>query len=244
MRQSSAQTPSAPPGHPVFTRRFAIQAGALGLLGLGVDHLAALRKADAVEKPARHQGRARSVIYIFLSGGLAQLDSFDPKPDAPEGVRGEFRSIATRTPGVHVCEHLPLLAAARESIHENLEDSKLLFKIIQGMFARRVSVKNLSGPVGIAQQIDLAAQYGKWTLVRLVSSISLQLGILNLLPIPILDGGMILFLLIESAFRRDLNQQVKERIYQAAFVFLVVFAVMVLYNDLLKTLPGLAQRLP
>ncbi len=90
--------------HPVFTRRVALQAGAVGLLGLGIDDLAALRAAQ----PSAHP--ARSVIYIFLSGGLSQIDSFDLKPEAPADIRGEFRPIATRTPGVRICEHLPRLA--------------------------------------------------------------------------------------------------------------------------------------
>jgi len=64
--------------------------------------------------------------------------------------------------------------------------------------------------------------------------ISINLGIFNLLPIPILDGGMILFLLVESALRRDLNQQLKERVYQVAFVCILVFAAMVIFNDLSK----------
>jgi len=72
----------------------------------------------------------------------------------------------------------------------------------------------------------------------------LNLGIFNLLPIPILDGGVILLLLVESFMRRDISLRIKERIYQAAFVFLVLFAVMVIYNDLAKTLPGLTGRLP
>lgn len=76
----------------------------MGLLGLGMNHLSALR-AEAAEAP-----RARSVIYIFLSGGLSQLESFDMKPDAPEEIRGEFRPIETSTPGIRICEHLPLLA--------------------------------------------------------------------------------------------------------------------------------------
>ena len=67
--------------------------------------LAALRAASS------NKGKAKACIYIFLSGGLAQHDSFDPKPDAPDGIRGEFRPIATRTPGVRVVEHLPMLAA-------------------------------------------------------------------------------------------------------------------------------------
>src|SRR5262245_12651029 len=94
--------------HPQFDRRVAIQAGAIGLLGMGMNHAAALR-ADAASAD-QAGAKARSVIYVFLSVCLAQHDSFDPKPDAPDGIRGEFSPIATRTPGVQICEHLPLLA--------------------------------------------------------------------------------------------------------------------------------------
>jgi len=96
------------PQHPRLTRRSAIQAGAVGLLGLGMNHLSALRaEAAAAGKPAP---KARSVIYIFLSGGLSQHESFDLKPEAPEQIRGEFQPIETRTPGIQICEHLPELS--------------------------------------------------------------------------------------------------------------------------------------
>lgn len=97
------------PLHPshLHTRREMIQAGAIGLLGLGMNHLTALQ---ALSAPAARQPRAKSVIYIFLSGGLAQHESFDLKPDAPMEIRGEFKPIRTRTPGTHICEHLPNLA--------------------------------------------------------------------------------------------------------------------------------------
>jgi len=94
--------------HPRMTRRSAIQAGGIGILGLGMNHLVPLR---AMASPHQRHPTAQSVIYIFLSGGLAQHESFDPKPDAPQEMRGEFDPIATRSPGIHVSEHLPLLAA-------------------------------------------------------------------------------------------------------------------------------------
>src|SRR3989304_3576098 len=99
------------PAHPRISRRTAIQAGAVGLLGLGMNHLTALRgAAGGAGAGGPASPTARSVIYIFLAGGLAQLDSFDLKPNAPEDIRGEFRPIATRTPGIQICEHLPKLA--------------------------------------------------------------------------------------------------------------------------------------
>jgi Protein of unknown function (DUF1501) len=98
--------------HPNISRRTAVQAGAVGLLGLGMNHLAPLRAAPAPGAAVR--GSARSCIYIFLSGGLAQHESFDLKPEAPDEIRGEFRPIETRTPGIQISEHLPGLAARSE----------------------------------------------------------------------------------------------------------------------------------
>lgn len=91
--------------HTIYSRRAAVQAGTLGLLGLGVNHVQALRAFG-------HLGESRrtSCIYVFLSGGLSQHDSFDLKPDAPDNVRGEFAPIETQTPGIQICEHLPMLA--------------------------------------------------------------------------------------------------------------------------------------
>src|SRR5438309_173138 len=100
--------PAIVPQHPRICRRTALQAGAVGLLGLGMNHLEALRAAGPLP---RSKPSAKACIYIFLSGGLAQHESFDLKPDAPAEIRGEFSPIATATPGIEICEHLPLLAA-------------------------------------------------------------------------------------------------------------------------------------
>jgi regulator of sigma E protease len=132
-------------------------------------------------------------------------------------------------------ERLPLGKAIVASWEFNKKGSLLIVEVLKRMFTRQVSVRSLSGPIGIGTQIHQAVQMPGWMpLIGLMSYISLNLGIFNLLPIPILDGGMILFLLIESAIRRDLNQQIKERVYQVAFVCLLVFAVMVIFNDLTK----------
>ena len=88
-----------------ITRRFVLQAGAVGL-GLGMADVAALRALGAAPTTAP----AKSVIFIFLTGGLSHHDSFDMKPDAPAEIRGEFQPIATNVPGIQICEHLPLLA--------------------------------------------------------------------------------------------------------------------------------------
>lgn len=101
------------PPHPTaqWSRRTMLQAGSVGLLGLGMNHLTGLK---ALTAPTVRPPRAKSVIYIFLSGGLAQHESFDMKPDAPMEIRGEFKPIRTRTPGTHICEHLPNLARISE----------------------------------------------------------------------------------------------------------------------------------
>lgn len=107
--ESSTGAPAPWQHAPKFSRRGALTAGAIGTLGLGMNHLEGLRSALAADVP--RSGRAKACIFIFLSGGLAQHDSFDMKPDASDTIRGEFRPIATATPGLQICEHLPMLAA-------------------------------------------------------------------------------------------------------------------------------------
>ena len=101
--------------HVPVPRRTAVQAGALGLLGLGSNHLGGLRASDQ-QIIGSGAGTAKTVLYIFLSGGLAQHESFDLKPDAPDGIRGAFQPIQTATPGIHICEHLPGLAQRSEQL--------------------------------------------------------------------------------------------------------------------------------
>jgi regulator of sigma E protease len=108
--------------------------------------------------------------------------------------------------------------------------------MLQRIAAHKVSATHvLSGPVGIARVAGDAAESKGWGYkFNLAAEISLNLGILNLMPFPILDGGMILFLLIESTIRREININVKERIYQAAFVVLIMLLVFITFNDVTR----------
>src|SRR5215469_6308467 len=140
---------------------------------------------------------------------------------------------------------LPFAQAMRLSLHDNRQNALLILELVKKMAQSKISMRSIEEPIWIGQAAGEAARRKGWTpLMSLTAAISLNLGIFNLLPIPILDGGVILFLLIEGLMRRDISLAIKERVYQAAFVFLVLFAVMVIYNDLMKTIPGLADRLP
>jgi regulator of sigma E protease len=133
---------------------------------------------------------------------------------------------------------LSFIPALQRSLDDNKRYSLVLLELIQKMAQRKVSMRQVEGPIGIGSAIGHAVTEKGWTpLLGLTAGISLNLGIFNLLPIPILDGGVILLLLIEGLMRRDISLQIKERIYQAAFVFLVLFAVTVIYNDIAKRWP-------
>jgi regulator of sigma E protease len=131
------------------------------------------------------------------------------------------------------------------SLEQNKKFSFLIVELVEKMVRGVVPMKQMSGPIGIASAAGQAVREPGWTpLLSLMAAISLNLGIFNLFPIPILDGGVIMLLFVESIMRRDISQPIKERIYQAAFVFLILFAAVVIYNDIAKNIVGWTQRLP
>src|SRR6516164_9858953 len=105
MRQNGCE----PSDHPLTGRRELLHVGALSLIGAGLSDLLRL-EARAVPATTQRQ-RAKSVVFIYQSGGPSQHETFDPKPDAPDGIRGEYGTTATRLPGIRFCEYLPQLAA-------------------------------------------------------------------------------------------------------------------------------------
>jgi regulator of sigma E protease len=173
-------------------------------------------------------------LTVLRGGQTFQLALLPVMADAGNGHKLYRIGFAPNLPPFKI-QQLPLPAALRQSVHFNLRNSGLILEVLQRMVTRRFAVQNLSGPIGIARETGLAVEQPGWQpIIGLMSIISLNLGIFNLLPIPILDGGVIVLLLIEGVLRRDLNQEFKERIYQAAFVVLLIFAAFVMFNDISK----------
>ncbi|MFZ3214907.1 MAG: RIP metalloprotease RseP [Candidatus Acidiferrales bacterium] len=126
------------------------------------------------------------------------------------------------------------LEAGQNAAESTASGIEQIGQVIIGLFSGKVSIRQLAGPVGIARVSGEAAKRGAVTLLTFMAVISLNLGLLNLLPIPILDGGHILLLVIEGVLRRDLSVAVKERFVQVGLVFLLGIFAFVMYSDILK----------
>ncbi len=191
------------------------------------------------------QSQSKAVDIQVERGGQMMTFHLQPVLSQTEDPKEQRYRLGFVNKGVTKVSQLPFAQALTLSLEQNKKYSFMILELAKKMVQRKISMRAISGPIGIAQDAGYAAQQKGWTpLMELTAGISLNLGIFNLLPIPILDGGVIMFLLIEGLMRRDISMSIKERVYQAAFVFLVLFAVMVIYNDLMKTIPGLADRLP
>jgi regulator of sigma E protease len=145
-------------------------------------------------------------------------------------------SIQTKLPNI-VNTRLSFPDALAESINQNAKGALFFVHVLEGMAERRMSTKNLTGPIGLASIAGQEARLGPMAYLSTMAMLSLQLAVLNLMPIPILDGATILMLLIEIAMRRDLSLNMKEAMFKAGFVFIMMLVAFVIYNDLAKMLP-------
>ena len=175
----------------------------------------------------------------FLRGGEKHQITVQPvlaKLDGPErwmiGVKAETKMtiISSRL------SSLP--AALHESLVENGKGAMLMERVLAGMVERRMSAKNLTGPIGMIKVSGDAARLGPGAFLGLMAMVSLQLAIFNLLPIPVLDGGTILMLLIEMTMRKDLSLNVKEMVFKVGFVCIMMLVAFVIYNDISRYLPS------
>jgi len=178
--------------------------------------------------------KGQPAILSVLRDGQALTLNVTPELTDVEDVKAYRLGFQPVSPPVKV-EQLSFSKSVAASWSFNKKASLLIVDVLKGMFERHISVKSLAGPIGIGQIVHQAAQMPGWMpLIGTMASISINLAMFNLLPLPILDGGMIFFLLIESVIGRDFPMDIKERVYQVAFVCFVLFAAMVIFNDITK----------
>jgi regulator of sigma E protease len=127
-----------------------------------------------------------------------------------------------------------IIGAFKLSAAQNWEWTRLIFTTLKGLLTRETPMKQLMGPIGIAELSGSAAQQGWLQLFTMLAMISVNLGLLNLMPIPVLDGGHILILMLEGVSRREFSMQVKEKMLLVGFVLLLTLMVTVIYNDLTR----------
>jgi regulator of sigma E protease len=179
----------------------------------------------------------KPVTLDYIRAGQAHTVTMKPVFSNPDGTARWMIGVVTE-PKLHIQKtQLSFPAALSESIRKNEEYGTLIIRVFRGILERTMPAKNLMGPVGIAQSATQAAAEGPASFMTLMSMVSLNLAIVNLLPIPILDGAMILTLLIEMVMGRDISMNVKEAMLKVGFVFLMMLMVFVLYNDIARRVP-------
>ncbi|MFQ5695706.1 MAG: RIP metalloprotease RseP, partial [Terriglobia bacterium] len=175
------------------------------------------------------------VVVTIERGGERRQVTIRPEfGDHPDGKRW---IIGIQMGPQMVQKELSFPGAFQASIQRNVELTGLMLTLVGRLVTGRASLQAVQGPVGIVYiSGQVVAQGGLLALLNLAAVISLSLGVLNLLPIPILDGGHLLTFAIEAVLRRELSLRFKERMVQVGLVFLVLLFVVVMYNDIARIL--------
>ena len=195
------------------------------------------QKAACVEQVPQlvQENEGRAGRFEVLRDGRTQVLEITPAFDKSEEIGDAWRIGMRMDPDYEVIERrLSFADATQASLERNATYATMVVRFLQGLVEARMSPKSIEGPVGIARHAGNALRSGLPALLSFMALISVNLGIFNLLPIPILDGGMITMLLIESFIRRDISVAIKERIVQVGFLFLMLVFVFVMYNDITK----------
>jgi regulator of sigma E protease len=208
-------------------------------------------------RPAERAGFRRGDVLLAMDGRrdldqqamIAHIQKRGPQPMVvdverdgqpmqltvtPEGDEGNSK-IGVTISAFEVTRIDPTVGQAFVmSLEKNWEGTLLIGRTLKGLFTRDTPVKQLMGPVAIAELSGSAAALGWISLLELMAMISLNLALLNLMPVPVLDGGQITILALEGIARRDMSAQVKERIAMAGAALIVLLMVTVLYNDIAR----------
>ncbi len=213
---------------------------------------AGLKKGDIVVSVAGKEVRGSQMD--ILGKFMAAVNESAPGPFEVRYRRDGQTGVASVSPrrdpdgtwkvGVQVTvdlkeitQRFPVDQAFLEGWRRVRKEFRTTVALLGRLFVGRASVKTMSGPLDIAKFSGEAARTGAIPLVALMAGISLQLGIFNLLPIPVLDGGHLFLITLEGLVRRDFSLRVKERILQVGFLMILALLTVVLYNDIAKNLP-------
>lgn len=175
----------------------------------------------------------KPVDLEYARNGQIQRVLVSPSKSTADGTNERWM-IGVQLKQGFVYTQLPFPEALRESVRRNAKTATLIYQVLHGIIERRMSPRSLQGPIGIARAAGASAREGAMAFFELMAMVSLNLAIFNLLPIPILDGGVILMLVVEMLMRRDLSLKVKEAVFKLGFVFLMAVVAFVLYNDISK----------
>jgi regulator of sigma E protease len=204
---------------------------------------AGLQNGDAIEAVDGNAFHSVNTLLAYMQAGKGKPMTLTVLRNGatlqivatPEKLDTRYMLGFSTTPTPIRDEPLSLVSAAGKSLGFFRDNALLVSEVLDRLFTHRLSVTQMMGPVGIAKAAGEAAQMDGWyPKFGLAAEISLQLGMLNLFPFPILDGGMILLLLIESVLRHDISLVIKERIYTAAFVVIMAFIAFTIFNDVSK----------
>jgi regulator of sigma E protease len=227
-----AEVPSVMPGSPAEAAGIKPGDRIVAINGEPVKHF-----YDVMRLVSPNAGKQISVT-VRRDGKELTLQA-TPRSEGDRGVLG------IPPPNPMVVKRLGPAAAVVEAVHECRRMTVETFNVIGRMVTGRTSLRQMSGPIDIARFSGAAARSGIVSLVWLLGVISLQLAIFNLLPIPVLDGGHLAIIGVESVIRHDLPDRTKERILNVGFWLIIALVIVVLFNDVVKNLPsGIAKLLP
>ena len=196
---------------------------------------APIRSMSKLHETIRNSNGSPVQITYSRAG---QTNTIAVKPSFSESDGTGRYMIGVQLERPVIITQLSFPAAMSESIRTNVKSASLILQYLEGLIERRMSAKSIEGPIGIARLSGEAAREGATAFFGLMAMVSLNLAVFNLLPIPILDGGLILLLLIEMVMRRDMSLEIKEAVFKVSMVFLMAVVMFVLYNDISKLLPG------
>ena len=206
-------------------------------------HTAGLKAGDVVLAIDGEPVGTRDELIQIISGHPDKPLAFDIRRKDGSTAQltmtphlvGDYARVGAEFYAYEVTEANPtLIDAFKLSAKQNWEWTTLIMTTLKGLFTRETPMKQLMGPIGIAEMSGTAAERSWLDLFTLMAMISLNLGLLNLMPIPVLDGGHILILALEGVSRRDFSMKVKEKMLMVGFVVLLTLMVTVIYNDLTR----------